>query len=253
MRFRAGACPRPAADPVGGRQHRQCRAVRAGRCPLRTDDRLYRGDPGRDARPARYGQAAHGLRHRLFAQPAGGGTAQCEHGGLSRPDDPAPAGDQQPSRTGPPPRVYRDERADRGGYLWQRQLDAGDGIAHPERHRRIGRFRAQRLCLDLHDPVDRQGRQDFRHRAAGVACRPYHAGRAGDRDRTGPRRSARPVPRQRARLVIERCAHPDYRPMLADYAMRAEGGSYGLHAPALPAEALSWHRRFMETGTMLPA
>ena len=60
-------------------------------------------------------------------------------------------------------------------------------------------------------------------------------------------------PRQRARQVIERCAHPDYRPLLQDYAARAHGGSYGLHAPSLPGEALSWHRRFMETGTMLPA
>ncbi|QYF87020.1 acetyl-CoA hydrolase/transferase family protein [Brevundimonas sp. PAMC22021] len=60
-------------------------------------------------------------------------------------------------------------------------------------------------------------------------------------------------PRQRAKLVIERCAHPDYRSLLRDYAVRAHGGSYGLHAPSLPGEALSWHRRFMETGTMLPA
>jgi succinyl-CoA:acetate CoA-transferase len=59
-------------------------------------------------------------------------------------------------------------------------------------------------------------------------------------------------PRQRGKLVIERCAHPDYRPLLADYAARAQGGSYGLHAASLPSEALSWHRRFMETGTMLP-
>ncbi|WP_066774949.1 MULTISPECIES: acetyl-CoA hydrolase/transferase family protein [unclassified Sphingomonas] len=60
-------------------------------------------------------------------------------------------------------------------------------------------------------------------------------------------------PRQRAAVVIERCAHPSYRPLLADYAARARGGAYGLHAPALPGEALSWHQRFMETGTMLPA
>jgi succinyl-CoA:acetate CoA-transferase len=60
-------------------------------------------------------------------------------------------------------------------------------------------------------------------------------------------------PQQRARLVIERCAHPDYRPLLTDYATRAHGGSYGLHAPSLPGEALSWHQRFMATGTMLPS
>jgi len=52
-------------------------------------------------------------------------------------------------------------------------------------------------------------------------------------------------------MIIGTCAHPDYRPMLADYYRRARGGSYGLHAPSLPGEALSWHQRFMETGTML--
>lgn len=59
------------------------------------------------------------------------------------------------------------------------------------------------------------------------------------------------APRQRAKLVVERCAHPDYRPRLADYAARAAKGAFGLQAPQLPSEALSWHQRFMETGTML--
>ena len=57
-------------------------------------------------------------------------------------------------------------------------------------------------------------------------------------------------PKQRAALVIENCAHPDYRPMLADYYRRARGHSYGQHSPSLPGEALSWHQRFMDTGTM---
>ena len=57
-------------------------------------------------------------------------------------------------------------------------------------------------------------------------------------------------PRQRARQVIERCAHPEYRPLLQDYAARAHGGSYGLHAPSLPGEALSWHQRYLDTGSM---
>lgn len=58
------------------------------------------------------------------------------------------------------------------------------------------------------------------------------------------------APRQRARLVIENCAHPDFRPMLADYFERALASSYGKHAPSLLNEALSWHQRFVETGTM---
>ncbi|MFA6607795.1 MAG: acetyl-CoA hydrolase/transferase family protein [Sphingomonas sp.] len=57
-------------------------------------------------------------------------------------------------------------------------------------------------------------------------------------------------PKQRAALIIEKCAHPDYRPMLADYYARARVGSYGQQSPSLPGEALSWHQRFMETGSM---
>lgn len=59
-------------------------------------------------------------------------------------------------------------------------------------------------------------------------------------------------PKQRARAIIENCAHPDYRPHLADYFRRACEGSYGKHSPSLLAEALSWHQRFLETGSMLP-
>ncbi|MES1972958.1 MAG: acetyl-CoA hydrolase/transferase family protein [Pseudomonadota bacterium] len=57
-------------------------------------------------------------------------------------------------------------------------------------------------------------------------------------------------PKQRARLIIEKCAHPLYRPALADYFDRAMRGSYGLQSPSLPGEALSWHQRFIETGSM---
>ncbi len=57
-------------------------------------------------------------------------------------------------------------------------------------------------------------------------------------------------PRKRAQLIIERCAHPDYRDALRDYYARALAGSYGRHAPSLPGEALSWHQRYIETGSM---
>ena len=57
-------------------------------------------------------------------------------------------------------------------------------------------------------------------------------------------------PRQRARLIIEHCAHPDYRDMLRDYYDRAEQSGGGLHTPHLLNEALSWHQRFVETGDM---
>lgn len=60
-------------------------------------------------------------------------------------------------------------------------------------------------------------------------------------------------PKQRAKVIIENCAHPTYKPMLADYFARAQqGGSYGLQTPMLLDEALSWHQRFVRTGSMLP-
>jgi succinyl-CoA:acetate CoA-transferase len=58
-------------------------------------------------------------------------------------------------------------------------------------------------------------------------------------------------PKQRAELIIANCAHPDYRPMLADYYRRARECSYGQQSPNILSEALSWHQRFVETGSML--
>jgi succinyl-CoA:acetate CoA-transferase len=59
-------------------------------------------------------------------------------------------------------------------------------------------------------------------------------------------------PKERAHVIIANCAHPDYRPLLEDYYARALKGSYGLQSPSLPGEALSWHQRFIDTGSMLP-
>ncbi len=56
-------------------------------------------------------------------------------------------------------------------------------------------------------------------------------------------------PRERARVVIERCAHPDFKPMLWDYVERAEKGKF-MHTPHLLNEALSWHQRALDTGSM---
>lgn len=57
-------------------------------------------------------------------------------------------------------------------------------------------------------------------------------------------------PRERARAIINNCAHPDYRPMLLDYLERAEAATKKAHTPHLLDEALSWHVRFKETGSM---
>ncbi len=58
-------------------------------------------------------------------------------------------------------------------------------------------------------------------------------------------------PKQKARVIIDNCAHPAYRPGLDDYFRHALKASYGLQTPSLPGEALSWHQRFMETGSMM--
>lgn len=57
-------------------------------------------------------------------------------------------------------------------------------------------------------------------------------------------------PKQRAQVIIENCAHPDYKTELFDYFRRARGHSYGQQSPSLPGEALSWHQRFIDTGSM---
>lgn len=57
-------------------------------------------------------------------------------------------------------------------------------------------------------------------------------------------------PKQRAQQVIDHCAHPDYRAQLQDYFDRACRDSYGKHTPHLLGEALSWHERFLRTGSM---
>jgi succinyl-CoA:acetate CoA-transferase len=59
-------------------------------------------------------------------------------------------------------------------------------------------------------------------------------------------------PRQRSKLIIENCAHPDYRPLLRDYLERAERLSFGKHTPHLLKESLGWHDRYVRTGRMLP-
>ncbi len=59
-------------------------------------------------------------------------------------------------------------------------------------------------------------------------------------------------PRQRAHLIIEKCASPEYKPILADYLSRAESLSYGKHTPHLLTESLSWHNRYLRSGRMMP-
>lgn len=59
-------------------------------------------------------------------------------------------------------------------------------------------------------------------------------------------------PRQRAKLIIEKCSNPDYKPLLVDYLARAERLSYGKHTPHLLTESLGWHNRYLRGGDMRP-
>ena len=58
------------------------------------------------------------------------------------------------------------------------------------------------------------------------------------------------APRERALEIINNCAHPSYRPILLDYFKRADETLKHVHTPHLLHEALSFHERFLETGSM---
>jgi succinyl-CoA:acetate CoA-transferase len=60
------------------------------------------------------------------------------------------------------------------------------------------------------------------------------------------------APRDRAPRIIECCAHPSFRDQLRDYFDRAlEARPNARHTPHLLDEALSWHQRFLDSGSML--
>ncbi len=59
-------------------------------------------------------------------------------------------------------------------------------------------------------------------------------------------------PTQRARLIVEKCAHPDFRPALLDYFERSLKTAAAKHTPHLLDEALSWYSRYLKTGDMRP-
>lgn len=57
-------------------------------------------------------------------------------------------------------------------------------------------------------------------------------------------------PKERAKTIIENCASGEYKNMLKDYYSKALVESKYRHIPLLIGEALSWHKRFSEIGTM---
>ena len=58
------------------------------------------------------------------------------------------------------------------------------------------------------------------------------------------------APRERARLIIDNCVHPDYRDALNDYFERA--CARAARRRTCCSEALSWHINLEEKGRMLP-
>jgi len=57
-------------------------------------------------------------------------------------------------------------------------------------------------------------------------------------------------PRRRAQRIIDHCVHPDFRPALQNYFDRALAVAPGQHTPHMLTEALSWHVRYLEHGSM---
>ena len=57
-------------------------------------------------------------------------------------------------------------------------------------------------------------------------------------------------PKQRAKVIIENCAHPHFKPALQDYYRRSLEHSPGKQTPHLLEEALSWHLRYLREGCM---
>ncbi len=53
-------------------------------------------------------------------------------------------------------------------------------------------------------------------------------------------------PNERARLIVDRCAHPEFRDALHGYREAAKNG----HTPQTLAHAFAMHQRFLETGSM---
>lgn len=58
------------------------------------------------------------------------------------------------------------------------------------------------------------------------------------------------TPQERAELIIENCCHPDYRPQLREYFEQAKAISKGKHTPHDLNKALSWHQKYLDTGSM---
>jgi len=57
-------------------------------------------------------------------------------------------------------------------------------------------------------------------------------------------------PVERARLIIDRCAHPEYRPLLKEYLEFGLKNAPSKHTPTMLDHCFDMHKQFMNTGSM---
>src|SRR5699024_4724075 len=57
-------------------------------------------------------------------------------------------------------------------------------------------------------------------------------------------------PYETSKIIIENCAHPDYKEPLKEYVSYSLERSISKYLPHDLDEALSWHTRFLKQGTM---
>ena len=57
------------------------------------------------------------------------------------------------------------------------------------------------------------------------------------------------TPSKRAEMIIENCAHPDYKPLLREFVANSKKGHIAMDL----AHAFDFHTRFLTTGSMMPA
>ena len=146
----------------------------------------------------------------------------------------------------PPAGHHLDQHGDRNRHLRQRELHARDGPADDERHRRLGRFHAQRLPVDVHLPLDREGRQDQHHRPAGEPHGPQRALGADCRHRAGHRGPARQGSRTSARCSSSRTART---PISATSCAATWTSSKAGHTPQTLSAAFAMHANLLEPAT----
>ena len=57
-------------------------------------------------------------------------------------------------------------------------------------------------------------------------------------------------PRARAKVILQHCAHPDYRGALQEYFDRTQQSGRRGRTPVLLDEAFAWHQRYLRDGSM---